>query len=329
MASRDGTRIIALEEHYVDSEVKKTMGPSGAAMFGGPIAERLDDLGALRLKEMDEAGIDVQVISHAPPATQWLDAAAAVPLAKAANDRLKKVVDGNPRRFAAFATLPTPDPEAAAAELDRCVTKLGFKGAMIHGLAANQVFFDDKRFWPIYARAAALDVPIYIHPAPPHPAVLAAYLKDYLKDFPTLAGPAWGFTIETATIALRMVLSGVSEKHPGLKFILGHLGEGLPFLLHRISESLSRVGALQGKSNAQTWFRDVFCEHFWITTSGNFCTPALVCSMLEMGADRILFSVDWPFVPNKPGVAWMEGLTISPDDKRKLLHSNAEKLLKL
>jgi predicted TIM-barrel fold metal-dependent hydrolase len=209
------------------------------------------------------------------------------------------------------------------------VTKLGFKGAMIYGLAAGQVFFDDKRFWPIFERAAALDVPIYLHPAPPHPAVVAAYLKDYLGDYPNLAGPVWGFTIETATTALRMVLSGVFDAHPKLKFILGHLGEGIPYSLHRISEALARVGKTSQRPNAMTWFRDVFCEHFWITTSGNFSTPAMMCAMTEMGADRILFSIDWPFVMNKPGMEWVEELRISPDDRHKLLHGNAERLLKL
>ncbi len=317
------TRIIALEEHYMDAEIKSKI--NAADRIPMPyIGDRLDDMTNLRIKEMDEAGIDVQVLSHVPPATQWLAADVAVPLARAANDRLHQTVLSRPDRFAGFATLPTPDPKASVDELERAVSKLGFKGAMIHGLAADNVFFDDKRFWPIFERAQALDVPIYIHPARPHQAVIDAYLKDYLKEFPTLAGPAWGFTIETATIAIRLVLSGMFEKYPRLKIVVGHLGEGLPFLLHRISEALSREGV-----RGTRWFRDAFCEHVWITTSGNFSTPALLCSMMEMGADRILFSVDWPFVANKPGVDWMNALTISNDDKEKILHGNAEKLLRL
>lgn len=321
MASKAGVRIIALEEHYMDAEVKAHQPPAGRV--GAGLGERLDDLGALRLREMDEAGIDLQVLSHAQPGTQWLSAEVAVPLATAANDRLRAVVASNPKRFAAFATLPTPDPLAAAAELERCVG-CGFKGAMLHGLSAEKLFFDDRRFWPIFERAQALGVPVYMHPARPHPAVIDAYLKDYIKDFPSLLNAGWGFTVETATQGIRLVLSGLFDAYPGLKIIMGHLGEGLPFSLHRISEALSR-----DRAKPPRWFRDVFCEHVWITTSGNFSTPALLCSMLELGIDRILFSVDYPFAMNKPGTDWVDGLTISNDDKRKLLSANAEKLLNL
>src|SRR5262249_28389206 len=159
---------------------------------------------------------------------QRIDAENAVPVARKANDRLQGLVRASNRRLEAFAVLPTADPKAAADELERAVTKLGFKGAMVHGLT-NGVRFDGKRFWPIFERARALDVPIYVHPAVPHPAVVDAYYRDYLKDFPALLTAAWGFTVETATQGIRLVLSGVFDKHPGVKIILGHLGESLPF----------------------------------------------------------------------------------------------------
>jgi 2,3-dihydroxybenzoate decarboxylase len=202
------------------------------------------------------------------------------------------------------------------------VTRLGFKGAMIHGLA-NGVFLDDRRFWPIFERAQALDVPLYMHPAPPHPAVVEAYYKEYAKEFPGLLTAGWGFTVETATQAIRLVLSGVFEAYPALKIILGHLGEGLPFSLWRIDMALARQG------NRRTPFRDCFREHFWITTSGNFSTPALLCCMLEMGIDRILFSVDYPFVLNPPGMQWMRELPLGAEDRAKVLGGNARRLLKL
>ena len=140
---------------------------------------------------------------------------------------------------------------------------------MIHGLS-NGEFLDDQKFWPIYERAEKLDVPIYFHPSVPHPAVMEAYYKDYVKDFPMVIRAAWGFTVETATQALRMVLSGVFDKHPNLKIIIGHLGETLPFLVWRVDNALARPG---GKSMS---FRDIFCNHFYITTSGNFSNPALL-----------------------------------------------------
>jgi 2,3-dihydroxybenzoate decarboxylase len=315
--------VIALEEHYQDAEVKQhTGGPGrGAAGGSGGLEERLDDLGELRLREMDEAGIDFQVLSHSIPGLQGVDAATGVPLARRVNDRLAETVRTHPDRFAGFAALPTADPRAAADELERTVTRLGFKGAMINGLT-DGVFHDDERFWPIYERAATLDVPIYIHPSLPQAAVVEAYYKGYVETHPGLLRAGWGFTVETATQGIRFVLSGVFDAHPGLKIILGHMGEGLPFYLWRISYGLRQ-------SMSEKTFREVFCEHFWITTSGFFSDPALVCCILEMGIDRILFSVDYPFMENAPGAEWIKTLPLSAEDQHKLLSGNARRLLKL
>jgi predicted TIM-barrel fold metal-dependent hydrolase len=315
-------KVIALEEHYFDPEVTRHFREGGPESRLPALRERLFDLGALRLREMDEAGIDVQVLSHGAPATQRMDAETAIPVARQANDKLQQVIESHPARFRGFAALPTADPKAAADELERAVTRLGFKGAMIHGLA-NGRFLDERRFWPIFERAQALDVPLYMHPAPPHPAVVEAYYQDYAKEFPGLLTAGWGFTVETATQAIRLVLSGLFEAYPRLRIILGHLGEGLPFSLWRIDMALARQG------NRPTPFRDCFREHFWITTSGNFSTPALLCCLLEMGADRILFSVDYPFVPNPPGVQWMRELPVGAEDRAKILGGNARRLLRI
>src|SRR5215472_15704043 len=231
-------QIIALEEHYLDPDIKARFGEADGTK-APPIAQRLDDVGELRLREMDEAGIDIQVLSHGAPSVQKMDAESAVRLARQANDRLHALVRAHPTRFAAFAAMPTPDPKAAADELERCVTKLGFKGAMVHGLT-NGVFFDDKRFWPVFERAQALDVPLYMHPALPHQAVIDTYLKDYVQSHPGICRAAWGFTVETATQGVRLVLSGLFDKYPRLKIILGHLGESLPFMVWRIDHALGR-----------------------------------------------------------------------------------------
>jgi 2,3-dihydroxybenzoate decarboxylase len=325
-------RVIALEEHYMDPEVARHFAEGGPEARDAALRERLHDLGALRLREMDEAGIDVQVLSHSAPSTQRLDAATGPAIATAANDRLHQQIQKSNGRFAGFAALPTANPKAAADELERAVTKLGFKGAMIHGLTwteGQKLFIDDRRFWPIFERAQALDVPVYLHPAVPHPAVVEAYYKDYLKEFPGLLTAAWGFTVETATQGIRLVLSGMFEAYPRLKIILGHLGESLPFSLWRIDMALARDANRQRQGNRSTPFRDTFREHVWITTSGNFSTPALLCCVLEMGVDRILFSVDYPFVPNPPGTRWMEHVPLGDEDRRKILGANAERLLKL
>jgi 2,3-dihydroxybenzoate decarboxylase len=321
MLQKPNCPVIALEEHYADAELMAAWDPGERPPVPG-INERFADLGDLRLREMDEAGIDIQVLSHAAPATQKLGGNAAVDLARRVNDRLAEAIARHPSRFAGFATLPTSDPAASADELARCVEKLGFKGAMLHGIA-HGVFLDDPRFWPIYARAEALDVPIYLHPSLPHPAVIDAYYKEYVKEYPAITSAAWGFGVETATLAVRMVLSGVFEKHPRLKFVLGHFGEMLPFFLWRIDFSLNRPGRKPMN------FRDLFRRHFHVTTSGNFSDSTLLCTMMEMGADRIMFSVDYPFVANKPGVDWLARAPISDDDRIKIASGNAKRLLKM
>src|SRR5262249_38380706 len=247
--------VIALEEHYWDRELAAQF-VGGEGVRDAKMLERLYDLGELRLKEMDEAGIDLQVISHGAPSAQKLTGADTVDLTRRVNDRLHAAVSAHPKRFAAFAALPTSDPKAAADELER-TTRLGFKGAMIHGLA-NGAFLDDKRFWPIYERAQALDVPLYFHRSVPLAGVSDAYYKDYVKDFPMVVRAAWGFTVETATQAIRLVLAGVFDAYPGLKVVLGHLGETLPFLVWRVDQALARPGA------KTVSFREAFCGHFYI-----------------------------------------------------------------
>jgi len=207
--------VIAIEEHYWDDELEKTF-TGGEAGRPGEQYTRLKDLGRLRLKEMDEAGIDI-----------------------------------------------------------------------------------------------------------PQADVMRIYYQDYAKDFPMTTRATWGYTVETATLGIRLVLSGVFEKYPKLKIILGHLGETLPFLVWRIDTTLKRPG---GKAAN---FRDIFCKNFYVTTSGNFSNPALLCCVMEMGIDRILFAVDWPFVPNPPGTKWMDGVPLCDEDKAKILSGNAKRLLKM
>ena len=321
MFSKPHCPVIAIEEHYWDEELEKTYTGSEAGRPGEQY-NRLHDFTGIRLKEMDDAGIDIQVLSHGAPSAQKLPADIAPDLTRGVNDRLAKVCAANPKRFAAFAALPTADPKAAADELERTVTKLGFKGAMIHGMS-NGEFLDLKKYWPIYERAEKLDVPIYFHPALPNQTVTDIYLQDYAKDFPLVVRPAWGYTVETATQAIRLVLSGVFEKHPKLKIILGHFGETLPFLTWRIDTSLKRPG------QKPMSFRDIFSNNFYVTTSGFFSNPAPLCCVMEMGVDHILFAIDWPFVMNPPGVEWMKDVPLSDADKAKILSGNAQRLLRM
>jgi len=315
-----GQKIIAVEEHYWDAELASTF-PAGRR-GAESLEAKLRDVGEARIRAMDEAGVDIAVLSHGSPSAQSLTADVVVSLCERVNDRLHAVVGAFPDRFAGFAALPTADPGAAADELERAVTRLGCKGAMIHGLA-NGLFLDDKKFRPIFARAEELDVPIYLHPSVPHPAVVEAYYREYADDFPTLIRAAWGFTVETATHALRLVLSGLFDEHPSLKIVLGHLGETLPFLMWRIEEALMRPG------HKTIHFREVFTHGFYVTTSGFFSTPALRCCMEELGAERILFAVDYPYVENPPAVTWLSEAPIDEEDRAKIAGANAETLLRI
>ena len=313
--------VIALEEHYWDKELAAQLqGAEGSR--SEDLLKRLYDVGELRLKEMDEAGIDIQVLSHGAPSAQKLDPAIAVDLTKRVNDRLAQAVARHPTRFAGFAALPTAHPEAAARELERCVKDMNMVGAMICGLT-NGMFHDDERFWPIFETAEKLGVPIYFHPSFPDRAVSAAYYDKYAQDYPQVVRAAWGYTVETATQAIRLILSGLFKKHPKLNIVLGHFGETLPYQLWRIDQALKRPG------HESVDFRDIFTKNFYITTSGHFSTTALVCSMMEMSIDHVMFSVDYPFVANKPAMDWLDTLQISQTDMRKFLSGNARALLKI
>jgi len=319
MVEKARPQVIALEEHYWDRELVATY-QGGDVIRAPALEQRLYDLGELRLKEMDEAGVDYQIISHGASSAQNLPADIALPLTQRVNDRLHAAVKAHPTRFGAFAAVPTHDAKAGADELERCVTKLGFHGGMLHGLA-NGVFLDDQRFWPIYERAEKLEVPIYFHPAAPQQVVVDRYYKEYVQVAPAILSAGWGFTVEAATMAIRMVLSGVFEKHPKLKCILGHLGEGIPFLIARMDEALSRGSKVK--------FRETFSAHFSVTTSGFFSNPALLCTMQELGIDRIMFSIDYPFVANKTGTDWLKTVPLCEEDKIKLANGNARRILKI
>jgi uncharacterized protein len=326
-------KIIAIEEHFSLDVVEQAIDrersspASAAARASGPLAAqlaRLADLGDGRLRDMDATGITLQVLSHAPPATQGLNPATAVSLAQQANDLLAEAVRAHPDRFAGFATLPTPDPRAAASELERAVTSLGFKGALIHGTTQGR-FLDDLAFWPIFAAAEHLDVPIYLHPAEPPAAVRDAYYAGFAPAVSFgLATAAWGWHVETGLHVLRLILAGVFDRFPRLQVIVGHMGEALPFFLARSTSRLSP--AVTGLPRTiEEYVRD----HVYITTSGFFTVPPLLSALLTFGADRIIFSVDYPFSTNDEARRFLDTAPLSPDDKDKLAHGNAELLLKL
>lgn len=317
-------RVITLEEHFWTGALRDANRTVLAGRQGGELADNLSDLGPRRLADMDAAGIDVQVLSVLAPAAQELDPKPSVALSRDANDRLAEAVAAHPDRFAGFATLPTPDPDAAAEELERSVTGLGFKGALINGHTGGR-FLDDPVFWPIFERAEALGVPVYLHPTYPTAQVMEAYYAGFEEPVSaTLATAGWGWHAETGLHALRLILGGVFDRFPDLQVIIGHMGENLPFSLARADERLTPVA-----TSLKHRVADYFHANFYITTSGYFTDPPLLCALAVVGADRIMFSVDYPFSRNTDGRAFLDGAPLSEEDRAKIAHGNAERLLGL
>ena len=326
-------RTIALEEHYASPASAE--GPASGPGRHGPslgetaglaqFAERLLDIGDRRIADMDAAGIDMQVLSLASPGVEQLDEAASVAVAREANDRLAEAVRHHPTRLAAFAALPTPDPEAAADELDRTVREFGFKGAMIRGHSRGR-YLDDEFFWPILERAGKLQVPLSLHPAPPpQPVIAASYTGNFSAEVTSvLSTRAWGWHIETAIHVLRLILSGAFDRYPNLQLVIGHMGEALPFMMPRIESFLSpQVTKLERPIGA--YFR----ENINYTFSGFNFTATFLDLFLQVGADRILFSTDHPFGSMVQARAFLDQLPVSAADKERIAHGNAERLLRL
>jgi 2,3-dihydroxybenzoate decarboxylase len=323
-------KIIAIEEHFSTplyrekvhaNEYRNFYITARSEQIGHDIPSELGDIDAQRIAHMDKYGVDVQVLSFTSPGPQAFAANEAIPMATDANDRLAAAVKKHPTRFAGFAALPTAAPKEAADELERTVKQYGFKGAMIHGHQQGE-FLDDRKFWPVWERAAALDVPIYLHPALPHPKAIEAYFTGY-ED---IARAGWGFAIDTSIHFLRILFAGVFDAYPNLKIILGHLGEGLPFAMHRLNDHTYRAAKRRGlKKTPLDYIRD----NLLVTTSGNWYEPAFVCTLLALGADKILWAIDWPYEANKDGMAFFNKLSLNDDDLHKIAHGNAERILRM
>lgn len=306
--------VIAIEEHFTSPALRKLIAPRE-----GPIQTMLDNMSTRLIEDMDAGGVDIAVLSENNPAAHNLDPETSVAMAKASNDFLHETIKANPTRFKGFAALPLPDPKAAADELERGVTKLGLLGAMIMGTTKGQ-FVDDKKFWPVFERASKLDVPVYIHPSPVKPALVEAFFTD---NGAGLQGSPLGFGLETLTHTFRLITSGLFDQYPNLKIIVGHLGETAPFTLWRTEYNLSKVKKLP-KS-----FSDYYKTHFWLTTSGQFSNSALACTIAEMGIERIMFAIDWPYVEAGLGTKWLKAAPVSDKDRALIFEGNARKLLKM
>ena len=328
-------RRIALEEHCLTPELLDLLGPQihpyyPTHRWPPPLEARLMDIGEGRIAEMDAQGIDMQLLSMVQPGLEHSPAAKAVPVARAFNDRVAEAIAAHPDRFAGFAALPTADPAAAAQELARAVNELGLKGALVNGRTQER-FLDDQFFWPMFESAEALGVPIYLHPMPPPKAVYDAYYAGFGDDVGfMLAAPAWGWHIETGLHAIRLILAGLFDRFPALQIIIGHMGEAVPFMLTRIDDTLGGGTALERpKIATELSVKEYFHRNFHITTSGIFTDPPLRCAIDTFGADRILFAVDHPFSDGAIARRFLDQAKISEEDRTKIAHANAERLLGL
>jgi predicted TIM-barrel fold metal-dependent hydrolase len=276
-----------------------------------------------RIKEMDGHGIQMQVVSWVSPG-QLVPPDQALPLTQAANNRLAGAIAANPTRLSGFAALPWQEPRAAAAELDRSVSELGLKGALILG-RPGETFLDDPRYAPVLQKLSDLQVPLYVHPFSPVPQVHEAYYSGFspLVTAEFSLG-AWGWHNEAGIHVLRLILSGTFEKFPDLQVISGHWGEMVPFYLQRLDDVMPpKVTGLSGTVS------EIYRRHVWVTPSGMFGLPHFDFIHKVIGADRIIWSVDYPFLTLDGTREFLENLTVSEDDREKMAYRNAENLFNL
>lgn len=314
---------IAVEEHFV-TEAYFSLLPGNMSfppMVPGGFIDNQPDHSLenieIRLRIMDEAGIDMHVLSLGP-GVEHLDAALGTKITGSVNDALAATINKYPQRLAGLAAIAPQDPPAAADELERAVTKLGLKGAIIKSHIRGE-YMDNPRYWCIFERAESLGVPIYLHPKEPSPDLIKPYLA-----YPGLDGAMWGYAAEVGLHSMRLILSGLFDKYPNLKIVLGHLGEAIPYWLWRI-DSKGTSPERKLKKRLSQYFKD----NFYVSTSGMFFQPALQCCYNALGADRILFAVDYPAESSLDGVKFIDSLLMCDGDKEKISHINAEKLFNL
>jgi 2,3-dihydroxybenzoate decarboxylase len=310
---------VALEEHFAFPGTTYQIPPT-------PDFElQIKDLADRRIADMDRGGVDISIVSQVGPGLQAItDTKEAIAAARRWNDYLAEHIAKNSRRLKGFAALPMQDPQAASQELTRCIKELGFCGALVNGFSQvgdSGVFYDLPQYRPFWATVQQLNVPFYLHPRAPLPASQREY-----EGYPWLAGSVWGFAVETANHALRLMASGLFDEFPRLKIVLGHMGEGLPFSIWRAD---NRIARLQLQTKAQVPMTEYLRRNFYITTSGVFCTPPLSDTLLQIGTDRVLYSVDYPYEDVVAASSWFEGAPLSAADRAKIARGNAAQLFHL
>jgi len=295
------------------------------ALFLGKVTPIMRaDFEEFRLPSMDATGIEMQVLSTGSPGVQGCaDADEALALSRESNDLIHDKMKKYPGRFSGFAAVPTQDPELGAKELERCVTELGFCGAMIHGRVGDNMYLDDPKFDVLWEAAQALDVPISLHIMDTDVRRMQIFEGCY-----SLLGAGWSWTLEASTHVMRIIMNGVFERYPKAQVISGHMGEGLPYHFGRMDEGFELFrGHMEKKLSRLP--SSYFLTNVYITTSGCYHPPAMRCAIDAMGKERVLFAIDYPFVSNEKGVELVEDCNLTEDEKAHVYHLNAERLLRL
>lgn len=320
---------IAVEEHFATEETLQESARALPARYWQELSGRLVDIHDNRLRLMDAHGVEMMLLSLNAPTVQAIpDLGTAIGLARRSNDWLAEQVATNPHRFQGLAAIPMQEPDAAIQELQRCVKQLGLVGVLVNGFSetakrGEAIYYDLDRYRPFWAACAELDVPFYLHPRNPLPVAGGIY-----DGHPWLLGATWAFGQETAVHALRLMACGILDQYPTLQIVLGHMGEGLPFNIWR-ADNRTRWAEEPPAYPAKKKFGEYLQSNFWLSTSGNFSTQALLATILQVGADRLLFSIDWPFENIDHGSCWFDTVSISEGDRIKIGRTNAQSLFKL
>ncbi len=280
-----------------------------------PLARHLVDVEE-RARVMERLDVDMHVLSLTSPGVQMLERKRAVAMAALANDRMAEIVHAQPARFAGLASFAPQDPAAAAKEMDRCITKLKLNGFIVNSHTNNE-YLDLPKYWEIFQAAEALNAAIYIHPRCPADTMAIPY-SDY-----DMRAAIWGFQAEVGVHAMRLMLSGIFDRFPKLTIVLGHMGENVPFHLWRTDHWFERRRAVYASKLRPS---ELFKRNIMITTSGVEHGPALRYAIEVLGADRIMWAIDYPYEEMAPAVAFMNNVEISEEDKARIFHSNAERV---
>ncbi len=320
---------IGLEEHFATGETLADSAAFAPERCWAELSARLLDVAKERIAVMDAHGMEMMIVSLNAPAVQGVaEAGRAAEVARRANDALAEAVARRPDRLAGLAALPMQSAELAARELERCIRELNFRGALVNGCSqtsdpATALYYDTPDYWPFWETLERLDVPFYLHPRNPPPGSARIY-----EGHGWLLGPTWAFGVEAATHALRLMGSGLFDRCPGLNIILGHLGEGLPYSIWRV-DNRNNWAKAPHLCPARKPMGDYFRANFHLTTAGNFRSQTLIDAMLEIGADRIMFSTDYPFEAVADAATWFDAAPISDNDRRKIGRENANRLFRL